>query len=560
MQNNSNTLKTLIEMASRNGTLAFFVGAGISRGFPTSMPTVPDIVTAIEDNILSVDAEIGEAIMKLDPYLKQMPFETLLSTIHQGIDDKTIKFLECLRTGTPNATHHFLGHLLIQNKIKTVITPNFDNMIELALGDYVQHIKVRQGFGTLSRTRNPEHIVKLHGSFYDCKGIDISETINTTIETIANGCRIDSLDWLRHVFDSHLTIFLGYSGSDRLDITPALQNAGHSSLIWVHHDPSTKDICIGSDYSRYPEILQRIFADPNHYVVRCNTHAFLEYISVILHTIYNGKLQGSHIQKISLDDSFKWHREFALLTAGFIALSMGFGEQELALKSLSRFIDKRNTTDIYHAKALVGIGQVLELLGQHSKAAANYMEALSYYRQTGNKRGIAITLNDLGICRAISNSREVCIDYYTEALGIAKEIKDNDVIGMTYHNTASLNANTDFDKSRDYYLKAAKHFQQSGNILREILVIHRYLYMLLKNHPKELITDKMLSLTLYLLKLCWASGVNEPLKLAEIKSICAIIFDRLYGSNAVNFATSNETLVTIGMASDIAHIIPSVRL
>ena len=86
-----------------------------------------------------------------------------------------------------------------------------------------------------------------------------------------------------------------------------------------------------------------------------------------------------------------------------------------------------------HASAFHAAGALAYLQGDYAAAEARHREALAIWRQLGNRRGIARSLNSLG---NIANSRgelSAARGLYEDALSIAREIGDRRSISMGLH-------------------------------------------------------------------------------------------------------------------------------
>ena len=86
-----------------------------------------------------------------------------------------------------------------------------------------------------------------------------------------------------------------------------------------------------------------------------------------------------------------------------------------------------------HASAFHADGALAYLQGDYAAAEARHREALAIWRQLGNRRGIARSLNSLG---NIANSRgelSAARGLYEDALSIAREIGDRRSISMGLH-------------------------------------------------------------------------------------------------------------------------------
>lgn len=227
----------------------FLVGAGISMGAPTYIPSAPQFVKILLETYAPKEA------VEILSNLKQMRYELMVDKIEQFFD-KNLKFMDFFEMiKYPNSNHYFLAAAILSQH--SVITTNFDYMIERAMMKLlppekhqdITPIITRENFESIT---DPSQLLntgkfplyKIHGS---CKNIitgkDTKDSLITTIRSLGVGkdSNIFSLEpYKRRVFtkilESTTLIVMGYSGSDDFDISPTLRQIPNlKKVIWIDH-------------------------------------------------------------------------------------------------------------------------------------------------------------------------------------------------------------------------------------------------------------------------------------------------------------------------------------
>src|SRR5262245_10541780 len=86
-----------------------------------------------------------------------------------------------------------------------------------------------------------------------------------------------------------------------------------------------------------------------------------------------------------------------------------------------------------HASAFHADGALAYLQGDYAAAEARHREALAIWKQLGNYRGVARSLNSLGNIAHASGERSAARGLYEDAVAIAREIGDRRSISMGLH-------------------------------------------------------------------------------------------------------------------------------
>lgn len=209
-----------------SGRTAVFVGAGIS--FQAGIP----LVTEIEKELLAalgVDADDARDYQEM-----QMPFEsTMQAALNHASSEKLFAIFNAHE---PQRNHFLLARLAldIESPVPVIISTNFDTLIEQAANKLGRPLKVlKQGSDGLAgdSAENHPNLVKIHGC------ITNTQALGVTIKAVANEQGVlQRRDIIHSYLGSDLVddvLVIGYSFSDKFDISPALRSLRLPVRFWV---------------------------------------------------------------------------------------------------------------------------------------------------------------------------------------------------------------------------------------------------------------------------------------------------------------------------------------
>jgi NAD-dependent SIR2 family protein deacetylase len=136
MHNIDNVLNT-IEKRSQYKQIAILYGAGISMPFPSSIPTVPEIISREFGQLCRELPAFENKLAESQPYYQTAPFEEFMSVVREGLLFRYDEILDEMKGGTPNNYHCFLARALATGPVSYLLTTNFDNIVEKALGEHL---------------------------------------------------------------------------------------------------------------------------------------------------------------------------------------------------------------------------------------------------------------------------------------------------------------------------------------------------------------------------------------------------------------------------------------
>lgn len=232
------THKEVVEVIARGlieKRTIIFCGAGVSRnsGLPMAIPLLSGIMVS-----LGVPADDMRVLIGSDSNHLPLPFEVYVEELRKN---GSIDWLANLyQQGEPNRNHRFFAKLMKQGLVQTIITTNFDLLIEEALqaegmkeGKDFDVLYNDEHFRSVNWSKKRGRLIKIHGCASNVDSIAI------TLQQIVARTGVESrYNIIKHVFadgDQQANILvLGYSCSDIFDISPQIESLGPLRKgIWI---------------------------------------------------------------------------------------------------------------------------------------------------------------------------------------------------------------------------------------------------------------------------------------------------------------------------------------
>ena len=133
-------LKTIIDSFRTSENPVVFIGAGISRAAPSSIPLFSELIEAYID---ALDQEInvistygGVEAKEIKEKICNLPIEELFADLKFVFHNLAFDPLKWMNDRTPNINHKLISLLVQELDIKTILTPNFDLLLEKVLPDF----------------------------------------------------------------------------------------------------------------------------------------------------------------------------------------------------------------------------------------------------------------------------------------------------------------------------------------------------------------------------------------------------------------------------------------
>lgn len=232
-------------------------GAGISVDPPSNLPSWWEynkkLIKQIKKEALKLCPDASEILTRIDVE-KELPVQCISQlVVSQGAGQSYFPLLELLDGANPNANHFALAELARQGKLKTVVTTNFDTLIETAFRKEAVPLYTvvhKQEFYESTGTATCK-LIKIHGSVHDHK------TLIDTVSQKAIGLSDEKLYLLEETFADSEIIVIGFSGSDLdfdinyIPFMQALENG--NTLTWIVHPNSKPNPNVIILQKKYPD-------------------------------------------------------------------------------------------------------------------------------------------------------------------------------------------------------------------------------------------------------------------------------------------------------------------
>jgi tetratricopeptide (TPR) repeat protein len=152
----------------------------------------------------------------------------------------------------------------------------------------------------------------------------------------------------------------------------------------------------------------------------------------------------------------------ALLGMGRVEIKSG--DPQGGLEYLNRALTLAIQLDNLEEKAAIlqAIGVAYKRLNQQDEALRNYQESLAIKRRIGDKRGMAVSLNNIAQIQDVLGESEPALKSYQEALQLRREIGDKKGVGDTLIDLGA------FYQDRGQHDRALSLLKESLQIQREL--------------------------------------------------------------------------------------------
>lgn len=198
--------------------LGFFLGAGVSREPPSTIPTGQEIRRWIVECLV----EWGMFHKHAEEHMTTLMPEVILEVVGKVFPGCLVRILPMLDSHTPNLRHRCLASLCPEAAISTL---NFDCLIE-------------------SAASQPTAVLHLHGAFGP-RGTARFDNVTFNITRLRDGLPAALIDrWVELHRDNHLAVIAGYSDND-FDTMPLLVTNSifppGCRLFWHVHARTVRD-------------------------------------------------------------------------------------------------------------------------------------------------------------------------------------------------------------------------------------------------------------------------------------------------------------------------------
>jgi len=553
----------------RKGRTVVFCGAGIS--LHSGIPLVGQLVPYVLDKL----AVERQSVLDDRGGLK-IPFEALVQVLVSG--SQADRFLDIFGTEDasedvlcPNLNHILLSGLVKVGHLKTIVTTNFDRLIEKALEthglcrgrDYLV-FQDEEGFSRIDWSDPRPRLIKIHGSVEDRR------TMAATFEMVESlGLSRASLEVIHYLFskgEHDDVLVFGYSSSDKFDLTPQIRLCSY--------DPKNAFYVEHSSESGVDSIDKKGFGDP-FMLFRKGLRIFYntDDLMKILWRTFFPKQEYKHVHYESRWREYvdEWHAAVAepfshLMAGNLLKMAAEFSDAvkdyETVLVHAQKVRDLKLQSD-----ALGLLGEARQGLGQFTLAGTLYEESLAIAEGLKDEIRIDRAKGLLRNAPSAAGIERVLLDL-EEAQKAARKRQDPREEGSLLINLGNARM------ARQEYEKALSCFQQALYLLwgdtHAACVIHNnigmayvklgqyksgeFLYMVSIDMCKQLGDRQGEGMTKFLLGESYAAqkdyeaamrSYDESLSIAE-----AIGDDQMRAHASVGIANCHHA---IGQAADFAE-------
>jgi tetratricopeptide (TPR) repeat protein len=463
-------------------------------------------ITNINDRLFRLKSIIAENMSVstdvIDKIINNLPFEAFVETLRNNSKIDTLLSIYNANAYEsrvePNSNHILLAKLVAAGKVKTIVTTNFDQLIEKALeqqGKRVGHdydvIYREEDFSDIHWSQNRCRLIKIHGS------IDDKEAMAITLSRVARQ-RISaaSAGIIRQVFSqgSHQQVLIiGYSCSDVFDLSPQIEGlTDNLKKVWlVQHIRDSASSKIEDIHDQEQKNPFKAFDNSNRLFI--NTGDLVEVLwkatlnelfpdHKALETIpdWNGKVKAWYIDSIRyFSDAIKYTivgRIFEAIYEWRLAL----GRYESILPYARKHAREHDNTRWLEGFVPGSIGGAYLELGEYRKAIGFYKQVLKIARHKKNELEEGIYLGGIGDAYFRLGKYRKSIEFEKQAQKIYHRYADAQdehgaisILSRSAEGRALAAIGSSYLKLREYqtaielYKQALDIARQAGDVLDE---------------------------------------------------------------------------------------------
>ena len=421
--NFSNTLNDLIAKVSdiiKQQKLAIFCGAGIS--YNSGLPLAHDLLRQILSKIDLNESDSSTLINS------NLPFEAFIQTLIDESDTESI--LDIFGKGEPNTNHDLIAELIIMGFVKTVITTNFDLLIEKSLeergfekGNQFEVYKTEDEFGNI-RWNDPKiRLIKIHGCVSNKKEMAITMQAVASRRISQNKSEI-----IQSFFSNKINPFvcvMGYSCSDLFDISPQIESieTKSSEVYFIEHVNSVSHLEVEDIKSKKKNKNPFKKFIGNRITINADT-----FVKVLWESVCNTPYQYKSSPISWKENITKWLNRSIEYSDGIknhIAgrLFYDIGEYENSVKQWEKgiAIAQKENNQLFFYSQLGNLGMAFNALGRYKEATRCLEESVIACREIGNIQGEVAQLQALGNIHRNVREFEKSITVFKRAVSIAEK-------------------------------------------------------------------------------------------------------------------------------------------
>ena len=440
---------------------AIFCGAGIS--FNSGLPLVNDLIKYILNKIDVKDSDAEKILYS------NLPFEAFIQTLADEVSVDSI--LEIFSKGEPNTNHELIAEFVKQGKVKTILTTNFDTLIEKALkklglfeGTDFQVYSTEKEFENIDWYDEIIKIIKIHGCITNKKEMAI------TLELVAKRSLVQNKNNVISSFFSNFinpnVLVLGYSCSDLFDVSPQIQSIKNnmSQILFLEHNSSESEIKI-EDISL--KEYKNPFQNFTGHRIYLNTDLFVKCLwKSMLSLNYEHKLTNIPWK----ENVNKWLNESIEYSMGIknhisARLFYDIGEYNISIKKWEQglMIAQNENNQIFFYSQLGNIGMALNAIGKYKEAKKCLEESVKTCGEIGNLQGEISQLQALGNIYRNLRDFDNSIKVFDKAVILAEKYESGGLCSSLGNLATIYNQIGDYDKAIETLQKGMSIATTTGN-------------------------------------------------------------------------------------------------
>lgn len=430
-----NTLISGVIEGIKTGKTVLFLGAGISRN--SGIPMVAQLVPYILQK-LDVTKEETELVMNSD-----LPFEVFMEILHES--SNIDRLLDVFEGGQPNAMHILIARLVKAEHLKTIVSTNFDTLIEKALeaeglkrGEDFEVTYKEEEFDAINWNDDKIRLIKIHGSIKDKAniGVTLKKVASEQLSQQRQGV-------INHIFSEgahNNVLVLGYSSSDEFDLTPHIRiiKENRKNVIYIQHNSKREAVEGIADQRKKNPFTEygghRIFYHTDKLGKVAQRQLLQEEYEVRKHMRAWQKDVDAWVQQ--MEEVFIETVKYLIAISIFYRIS----EFEISKKYSEQALNVARSLDhkLGEGAALLLLGNAYKGLGDYPNAIESYEQALNIIRAFEEKQAEIILLTDLGVVYDILGNYPKAIEFHKESqeLAIAFENKQGEENALNHLGTA----------------------------------------------------------------------------------------------------------------------------
>lgn len=463
----------------RGKRLVPFVGSGISLFPPSELPTGGQL----RDGILEALAKRSPERLKTHINAakgKEPNPELVYQIIYDNVGDYFFSSYNLLEIDKANSNHLFLARLAKHGYLRTIVTTNFDCLIEHAFKkekvDFYVYYDERGFSMYLSQdNRGRIAIIKLHGTIED------RQSMIATLRQVGKGLSPNQAQILDNLLKEQHVLFIGYSGND-FDLYPKLLSMADTAK-GIHWNFGPQE--------RPSQQMQRLLTT---YGDKAN-HSFMDLAELLekvaneLKIPYDKRSHTSETEKSQRKQRLQFLNRWASKIDEYHFpsiighLSNRLGDYEAAICSWIELLGIAEKNDLYfdRAVAYLNLGLACRNKSQWDEAVKYLQRSLEVLESLAILEGaesikVSVSIDEeiekvysaLGLVYTSKHQWDEAIEYHQKSLEISEKLPDTrqmEVMARSYNNLGVVyQGKRQWDEAASYHKKSLGIFEKLGDI------------------------------------------------------------------------------------------------